>query len=193
MSRPDVTDWNGADGNGVAGEPKAQRLPVQCENIPVQREHAELGAAGFGGVDSVRRSTDLAERADKHGRNEWRWFYGAIVLAAAVIVAVHIALNCVPGIPFAGLALSLCATTTGLAMMWRRGRLGAENPVAATLLTVALRTLVMMGALLFVAATKWTYLNSFATSLLGCYFLFLVLESVLSVRWYSSLTRVVES
>jgi hypothetical protein len=185
MNRPDPLEenaereWDGAD---------------EARPVPVQHDNQASGCLDLDPVDS-RPITQaaLAMRALQHGPNEWRWFFAAILGAATVIVVVHVAWNRAQGIPFAVLALSLCATTTGLAMMWRRGRLGAKNPVAATLSTVALRTLVMMGALLFVAATKWTHLNSFASSLLGCYFLFLVLESVLSVRWYSSLTRVVES
>lgn len=187
MNRPDLEGWNGERERDGVDEARPN---------PVRSEHQGSGSVdvGWESMDSsLMTGAALAARALRHGPNEWRWFFAAILVAAAVIVVVHVAVNRTQGIPFAVLALSLCATTTGLAMVWRRGRLGAKNPVAATLSTVALRTMVMLGALLFVAATKWTHLNSFASSLLGCYFLFLVLECALSVRWYSSLTRVVES
>jgi hypothetical protein len=115
---------------------------------------------------------------------------GGALLALAWIVMRRAAGEDWEAFPWDCVALVLCALPAWMAMRWRHGAVGAQNPVAATLLTVTFRTMVMLGALGFVAATKWTSSNSFATSLLGCYFLFLVLESGLSIAWYSSLTRV---
>lgn len=132
--------------------------------------------------------------------SELRWVLSAICFALAGIIAAHFRETAqdnggASGDELGGLAagmgaLTICVSVTLASIQWRRGPLGKQNPVASSLLTVAFRTLVTLGSLGFVAATKWPHRNSFVLSLLGCYFLFLILESGLSIRWYSSLTRV---
>lgn len=148
-------------------------------------------------TDADRRSTAAAASEAARGRRggpsatlEWQCLLGGALLALAWIVMRRSNGADWEVFPWDCVALMLSAMPAWMAMRWRRGAVGAQNPVAATLLTVTFRTMVMLGALGFVAATKWTSSNSFATSLLGCYFLFLVLESGLSIAWYSSLTRV---
>ena len=132
--------------------------------------------------------------------SELRWLLSAICFGLAGVIAAHFRdtaenMGGASGVDAGGIAagiaaLTICASVTLASIQWRRGPLGKQNPVASSLLTVAFRTLVMLGCLGLVAATKWPHRNSFLLSLLGCYFLFLILESGLSIRWYSSLTRV---
>lgn len=131
--------------------------------------------------------------------SEMSWLLSAVCFGLAGIVAAHFRepsqdTGVSGGIDLEGIAagvvaLTVCASVTLASIQWRRGLLGKQNPVASSLLTVAFRTLVTLGSLVLVAATKWPHRNSFVLSLLGCYFLFLILESGLSIRWYSSLTR----
>ncbi|MBM3965314.1 MAG: hypothetical protein FJ308_09645 [Planctomycetes bacterium] len=133
-------------------------------------------------------------------RSELRWLLSAICFALAGIIAAHFRSSAQDiggtssvdlGGVVAGIgALAICVSVTLASIQWRRGSLGKQNPIASSLLTIAFRTLVTLGSLMLVAATKWPHRNSFVLSLLGCYFLFLILESGLSIRWYSSLTRV---
>ncbi len=132
--------------------------------------------------------------------SELRWLFSAVCIGLAGIVSANLRepkedTGFFRGLDLAGMAagiaaLTICASVTLASIQWRRGPLGKQNPVASSLLTVAFRTLVTLGCLGFAAATKWPHGNSFVLSLLGCYFLFLILESGLSIRWYSSLTRV---
>jgi len=55
-------------------------------------------------------------------------------------------------------------------------------PIAIPLIAMFLRTGIYFGAILYCGATKWSYQNFFTNCLLGCFFPFLVLESVLSIR-----------
>jgi len=121
---------------------------------------------------------------------EWGSWLSCVGLCMLVIAVAHWRLDAWGGLPAAGIALAMSASVAAGPMLWRRGGLGQHSPVASTLMTILFRTMVMFGGLLFVAATKWPHRNSFAWTLLGCYFVFLVLESVLSIRWYSSRTRV---
>ncbi|MFN7628741.1 MAG: hypothetical protein ACK5PZ_18095 [Pirellula sp.] len=132
--------------------------------------------------------------------SELRWLLSAVCFGVAGIVAAHLRepaqdAGVSSGVDFGGMAagiaaLAICASVTLASIQWRRGPLGKQNPVASSLLTIAFRTLVTLGSMVLMAATKWPHRNSFVLSLLGCYFLFLILESGLSIRWYSSLTRV---
>jgi hypothetical protein len=97
-------------------------------------------------------------------------------------------MNAGDGIPAGLAALALASSISAGPILWRRGSFGIKMPVASTLLTIALRMLLLIGALGLVTATKWSYRNSFAGSLLGCYFIFLTLESALSISYYSSKT-----
>lgn len=71
----------------------------------------------------------------------------------------------------------------------RYTRFGRENAAAMPILTVLWRFGVVAVAILGAAATKWPLDKSFAASLLGCYFPFVVLESALSIRNISQDTR----
>lgn len=127
--------------------------------------------------------------ADREGiRREWSWWLSAVLISAALIIGVHVQRDATDGIPAGLAALGLCCCVSAGPIYWRRGPLGARNPVASTLLSITLRMLLMIGALGLVAATKWSHRNSFAGSLLGCYFIFLTLESALSIRYFSSRT-----
>jgi hypothetical protein len=119
---------------------------------------------------------------------EWSWWLSAVLISAAVIIGWHVQRDATDGIPAGLAALGLCCSVSAGPIYWRRGSLGVRNPVASTLLSITLRMLVMVGALGWVAATKWSHRNSFAGSLLGCYFIFLTLESALSIRYFSSRT-----
>ncbi|MEI8212674.1 MAG: hypothetical protein WCI02_11035 [Planctomycetota bacterium] len=171
---------------------------------PKRQECDQDGESSVAMRDKMERADILSERAEiaeslanrTQGMTaavEWGWFFSAIAGSFGAIALGHWWWDRLDGIPSACVALVVCAMTTAVAIRWRRGGLGATNPVASTLLAITFRTLVMIGALGFLAATKWTYINSFSSSLLGCYFLFLVLESGLSIAWYSSQTRVTES
>lgn len=131
------------------------------------------------GDEEVRR-TVLGARA------EWMWWTAAVVFGVAAVVAGHAYLGNYDGIP-AGLgALMVSATVSAAPMIWRRMPFGIQMPLASSLMTITFRMLLMVGVLGMVAATKWSHRNSFATSLLGCYFIFLTLESALSICYYSS-------
>jgi fumarate reductase subunit D len=121
-------------------------------------------------------------------RSEWWWWGLAVVICASVIVFWHFLVGTPDAIPAGLSALALCALISAGPIFWRRGAFGNNMPVASTLLAITLRMLPMIGALGLVAATKWSYRNSFAGSLLGCYFIFLALESALSIRHFSSRT-----
>ena len=55
-------------------------------------------------------------------------------------------------------------------------------PIAIPMIAMFFRTGVYMGAVLYAGATKWSHQNYYTNCLLGCFFPFLVLESVLSIR-----------
>jgi hypothetical protein len=74
-------------------------------------------------------------------------------------------------------------------LLLRYTRFGRENAAAMPILTVLWRFGVVAIAILGAAATKWPLDKSFAASLLGCYFPFVVLESALSIRNISQDTR----
>jgi hypothetical protein len=117
---------------------------------------------------------------------EWKWWTIAVVVSVVMVVATHMMLGREEGIPSGLGAVCLCALVSAAPMIWRRMTFGIKMPLASTLLTITVRSLVMVAALGIAAATKWSNGNSFAVSLLGCYFIFLTLESALSIRYYSS-------
>jgi hypothetical protein len=121
-------------------------------------------------------------------RREWSCWVVAVLISAALIFGLHILMDARDGIPAGLAALGLCSSVAAGPIYWRRGSFGLKMPVASTLLTITSRMLLMMGALGLVTATKWSHRNSFAGSLLGCYFIFLTLESALSIRHFSSRT-----
>ena len=143
--------------------------------------------------DPYRMGSASSER-DQRGRDrdsvrrEWLCWGMAVLISAAVIVGSHLLMDAREGILAGIAALGLCSTVAAGPIYWRRGSFGSRMPVASTLLTITLRMLLMMGALGLVTATKWSHRNSFAGSLLGCYFIFLTLESALSIHYYSSRT-----
>lgn len=159
--------------------------------VPMDRESLNASTGG---------PASLLPSAIPSLRSEVRWLLSAICFAMAGMIAAHFRETAqdsggASGVDLGGLAagmgaLTICVSVTLASIYWRRGGLGKQNPIASSLLTVAFRTLVTLGSLMLVAATKWQHRNSFVLSLLGCYFLFLILESGLSIRWYSSLTRV---
>jgi hypothetical protein len=55
-------------------------------------------------------------------------------------------------------------------------------PIAIPMIAMFFRTGIYMGAVLYAGATKWSHQNYYTNCLLGCFFPFLVLESVLSIR-----------
>jgi len=121
-------------------------------------------------------------------RWEWRCWWLATAVCAVLILGWHILVGAGDGVPAGLAALGLCSTISAGPIFWRRSSFGNKMPVGSTLLSIALRMLLMIGALGLVAATKWSHANSFANSLLGCYFIFLTLESALSIRFYSTRT-----
>jgi hypothetical protein len=121
-------------------------------------------------------------------RREWQCWLMAVLISAALILGLHILMDARDGIPAGLAALGLCSSVAAGPICWRRGSFGSKMPVASTLLTITLRMLLMMSALGLVTATKWSHRNSFDGSLLGCYFIFLTLESALSISYYSSRT-----
>jgi hypothetical protein len=128
------------------------------------------------------------QKARESLRREWQCWVMAVLISAAVILGSHILMDARDGIPAGLAALGLCSSVAAGPIYWRRGSFGMKMPVASTLLTITSRMLLMMGALGLVTATKWSHRNSFAGSLLGCYFIFLTLESALSIRYFSSRT-----
>lgn len=124
-------------------------------------------------------------------RIEWRWFWGIACLTLAGILTVHQGSFGTPGsgredLISGVLAWLLVSAITAFSLILRHGTWVAVHPSIASLGTTALRLLVILPALAITTATKWNAGNSFARYLLGCYFIFLVLESWLSARWYSS-------
>jgi hypothetical protein len=141
------------------------------------------------GITDLDQPSNIREAPDRVAvRREWRCWWLGTALCAALIVGWHILVGAWDGIPAGLAALGLCSSISAGPIFWRRGSLGIKMPVASTLLSIALRMLLMIGALGLVAATKWSHANSFSNSLLGCYFIFLTLESALSIRFYSSRT-----
>ncbi len=117
---------------------------------------------------------------------EWTLFATVVAVCVVSVVGLHWWSGALAGIPSGLMAVAITASVAAGPMFWRRGGLGRRAPVVSTLMTITFRMLVMLGALGFVAATKWPHRNSFAWTLLGCYFIFLILESAFSIRWYSS-------
>lgn len=135
-------------------------------------------------------TSDTFEERDRLARRrEWRWWWIATGVCAVLIVGWHELFGTRSGIPAGLAALGLCSVNAAGPIFWRRGSLGITMPVATPLLPIALRMLLMVGALGLVVGTKWSHADSFAGSLIGSYCVFLPLESVLSIRFYSSQTR----
>ena len=65
----------------------------------------------------------------------------------------------------------------------------AGDPFVSSMATICLRFLTVLLALGVATATKWNDANSFCSHLLGCYFIFLVLESWLACRWHLSRSK----
>ena len=142
--------------------------------------------------DDPNRLVSLLSEQDQQERDslrrEWSCWVVAVLISAALIFGLHILMDARDGIPAGLAALGLCSSVAAGPICWRRGSFGSKMPVASTLLTITLRMLLMMSALGLVTATKWSHRNSFDGSLLGCYFIFLTLESALSISYYSSRT-----
>lgn len=137
-------------------------------------------------TDSDQREREAVFRDALAIATQWRVWLGALLVCAAATTLIHIGMDAWDGIGTALAAVAFSAAVAGAPIYWRSRGLDRFSPVVSTLLTIAFRTLLMVGALGIATATKWTHRNSFALSLLGCYFIFLILESVLSIVWYSS-------
>lgn len=155
--------------------------------------------------DGADREAGLSEAGLREGlregliRLEWQMFFGVLLLSLAGVLWLHS--------PYAdsryadsrvvwgaGLDVSLMmllaiSGVTGFSMALRQGWFMPMNPVISTLGTTALRFLTVLMVAGIASATKWNNSNSFAYSLLGCYFIFLLLESCLSIRWHSAMVR----
>ncbi len=55
-------------------------------------------------------------------------------------------------------------------------------PAVMPLIAMFFRSGIYMAVVLYCGATKWSHQNFFTNCLLGCFFPFLILESVLSIR-----------
>jgi hypothetical protein len=119
------------------------------------------------------------------GRDWWYWGISSAV-CAVLIVGVASWNGQVNEIPAGMMALAFCSSVATLPILGRRRSVGNPMPVVFPLMTMTLRMLLMFGGLGLVTATKWSHRNSFSWSLLGCYFIFLALESALSICYYSS-------
>jgi hypothetical protein len=117
---------------------------------------------------------------------EWLSWGGSSAVCAIFIVGVSVWTGRADGIPAGLMALAFCSSVAVIPIFWRRGSVGSPMPVVFPLMTIAIRMLLMFGALGLVTAIKWSHRNSFSWSLLGCYFIFLALESALSICYYSS-------
>jgi hypothetical protein len=122
--------------------------------------------------------------------------FGAVALMSVVCWVVGVLL--MPWSESVGLPISTFDLIAGISwgvvgaalpLSLRHTRLGKENAAAMPILTVLWRFGVVAVAILGAAATKWPLDKSFAASLLGCYFPFVVLESALSIRNISQDTR----
>lgn len=79
------------------------------------------------------------------------------------------------------IAIWYCAIVTLATLLWTTGSLAAQFPVFATLMNVSWRIFTIAGFAMVVSATKWPQGNSLCLYLVGYYFPFVVLESVLSI------------
>ena len=127
-------------------------------------------------------------------RLEWQMFFGVLLLSLAGVLWLHFPFEDSRDIRGSGLVVSLMMLSvisgvTGLSLAMRQGWFMAMNPVISTLGTTGLRSLTVLMLAGMTSATKWNNSNSFAYSLLGCYFIFLLLESCLSIRWHSAMVR----
>jgi|GEM_PF-940385 len=127
-------------------------------------------------------------------RLEWQMFFGVLLLSLAGVLWLHFPFEDSRDIRGSGLVVSLMMLSvisgiTGLSLAMRQGWFMPMNPVISTLGTTGLRSLTVLMLAGMASATKWNNSNSFAYSLLGCYFIFLLLESCLSIRWHSALVH----
>lgn len=131
-----------------------------------------------------------------HRFNSAAFDFGAVAVVALACWVVGVLL--MPWTEAVGLPISTFALISGIfwgalgaavPLSLRYTRFGRENAAAMPILTVLWRFGVIAIAILGAAATKWPLDKSFAASLLGCYFPFVVLESALSIRNISQDTR----
>ncbi|XZE22182.1 hypothetical protein SH449x_002100 [Pirellulaceae bacterium SH449] len=80
------------------------------------------------------------------------------------------------------LAVGICWFADWIICILQTETFDRKNPVASVLAGSLVRTMVILGALGFSSATKWTAHNSFGHYVVGCYFSFLALESWLAIR-----------
>ena len=134
------------------------------------------------------------QRDRKDVLDDWRWLTGIAMLCAAGVLALHRnrhgALSVRTDELLAGFsALGLVVGITAFSLILRHGLWMPMHPLVSSLGTTTLRLLTILLGLGLATATKWNNANSFTSHLLGCYFIFLLLESCLSTRWYSSRSR----
>jgi len=142
----------------------------------------------------VRLENTVTDNQPGKTISDWRLVAGTALLYAAGILILHGrkhgGLGDRPDELLAGfLALGLVVGITVCSLIFRHGLWIPMHPTISSLGTTALRLLTVLLALGLATATKWNNANSFCSHLLGCYFIFLVLESCLSARWYSSRSR----
>lgn len=79
------------------------------------------------------------------------------------------------------IAIWYCAGVTITTLLWTTGAMADRYPVFGALMNVNWRIGTIAGLALVVSATKWPQGNSMCLYLMGYYFPFVVLESVLSI------------
>lgn len=104
-------------------------------------------------------------------------------IAVSLVLPLIFSLAGIRDAHFYGLtAVWLCAGVTMTPAVWSFGPFAKRYPVASTLMTTTWRISAMAGIALIATATKWPDYNLFSLCLVGCYFLFITLESWLSIR-----------
>lgn len=164
-----------------------------------QTRVVESAPARSGGrVDSRGRVDWEGHEGERLGliRQDWQIFAGVSMLYLAGLFTFHYLRYGMLSLGHQELVLQLLvfgaiSGVTGFAFVLRQGLFIPMNPVVSTLGITALRLLTVLFVVGIASATKWNNSKSFASVMLGCYFIFLLLESCLSVRWYSAWRRIV--
>ena len=170
-----------------------------------QARESESDSARSVGKDGASGRAGLGGRNDWEGfegerlgliRQDWQIFAGISMLCLAGMFTFHYLRYGMLSFGQRELVLELLvfgaiSGVTGFAFILRHGLLLPMNPVVSTLGITTLRLLTVLFVVGVASATKWNNSKSFAYVMLGCYFIFLLLESCLSVRWYSAWRRIV--
>ena len=166
------------------------------ENLVGFESSKDRGEGDGANREEGLREAGLSEAGLREGliRLEWQMFFGVLLLSLAGVLWLHSPYADSRGVWGVGLDVGLMmllaiSGVTGFSLALRQGWFMPMNPVISTLGTTALRFLTVLMVAGVASATKWNNSNSFAYSLLGCYFIFLLLESCLSIRWHSAMVR----